>query len=133
MPCGVCLNRDGTEVIVVDGGNNRLAVFTPQGEFVRIVRGLGPLSSLDRPDDVAVGPSGEMVVSCWKQNRVLVFDAQGAFVRTHTGADETRGERSKLSLPSGVAFGGMGELYVVEFGGSRVRVFSDGDAAARGA
>uniref|UniRef100_A0A6U2A1H3 BTB domain-containing protein n=1 Tax=Hemiselmis andersenii TaxID=464988 RepID=A0A6U2A1H3_HEMAN len=130
MPCGVTVNHQGTEVIVVDGGNNRLAVFTPEGEFVRLVRGLGLLSALERPDDVAVGPSGEVVVSCWKQNKVEVFDAQGAYLRTHTGAEDTKEGRGRLCIPSGVALGAAGELYVVEFGGSRVRVFCDGVAAA---
>jgi DNA-binding beta-propeller fold protein YncE len=133
MPCGVALNHDGTEVVVVDGGNNRLAVFTPQGQLIRMIRAPGLLSSLERPDDVAVGPAGEMVVSCWKQNRVLVFDKQGSHLRTHTGAEETRDGRGSLCVPSGVALGSGGELYVVEFGGSKVRVFCDGGVAATGA
>ena len=72
-PRGLALTPDEYFLIVVDGGNDRVAVLRAlDGAWVRQLT--GPPGTLQNPVGVAVVPStGEVLVSDWVRNRVIRF------------------------------------------------------------
>eukprot|EP00058_Branchiostoma_floridae_P002414 XP_002587902.1 hypothetical protein BRAFLDRAFT_87290 [Branchiostoma floridae] len=65
-PTGICTDSLG-EIIVADSGNQRVQIFTRHGEFVRTVR------TGFKPEGLAVGPEGQLVVTDWYKDTVTVF------------------------------------------------------------
>jgi tripartite motif-containing protein 2/3 len=72
-PHGQCFMSGHRHVAVADCRNNRVSVFSVEGEFVRHV-GVG---ELDWPSGVACSAFDELVVADWGHNRVVVFSASG--------------------------------------------------------
>ncbi len=76
-PQGVCFMPDGDRhVAVADCWNDRVSVYSVEGEFVRHV-GVGVLK---RPRGVACSALGELVVADTDNKRVVVFNARGDIV-----------------------------------------------------
>ncbi|XP_035659421.1 tripartite motif-containing protein 2-like [Branchiostoma floridae] len=65
-PCGICTVSSG-HILVADFGTERVQIFTRHGEFVRTV----PTGF--RPECLAVGPEGQLVVTDWDKYTVTVF------------------------------------------------------------
>eukprot|EP00058_Branchiostoma_floridae_P002447 XP_002587935.1 hypothetical protein BRAFLDRAFT_87323 [Branchiostoma floridae] len=65
-PHGICTDSSG-HILVADYGNQRVQIFTRHGEFVRTVR------TGFRPECLAVGPEGQLVVTSWNSHTVTVF------------------------------------------------------------
>jgi DNA-binding beta-propeller fold protein YncE len=76
-PRGLCFMSGHRHVAVADCGNNRVSVFSVEGEFVRHV-GAGKLSS---PVGVTCSALDELVVADWGYLRVVVFSASGEMLR----------------------------------------------------
>jgi DNA-binding beta-propeller fold protein YncE len=73
-PCGLCFMSGDRRVAVVEQGNNRVSVFSIDGEFVRHV-GVGVLK---RPQGVACSAfDDELVVADTDNRRVVVFSDVG--------------------------------------------------------
>ena len=72
-PCGLALTPDENFLLVLDGGNRRVAVLRAlDGAWVRQLT--GPPGTLQSPEGVAVVPStGEVLVSDYICNRVIRF------------------------------------------------------------
>ena len=108
---------DDSLVYVADAYNSRIQVFRPNGNYVR--RSGGPLG-LGVPGTwkgwfhVATGltvAGGRVYVADFYNNRVQIFSDGGHYL----------GEaRDSLRLPTDVAVGPHGALYVVDFGHQRV-------------
>ncbi len=124
---GMCDNIRGLacdgsgKVYVADCGNNRIQVFTSDGEFVREFGNLGAdKGELDCPVSVAVDSTGIVYVSEQKKCRISLFTPGGRFV-TSIGR---RGCRpGEFERPGGIAVSADGTLYVCD-GNSRVQAFS---------
>jgi tripartite motif-containing protein 71 len=80
-PCGLCFMSGHRHVAVADCYNNRVSVFSVEGEFVRHV-GVG---ILHRPSGVACSAFDELVVADWGSNRVVVFIVSGEMLHTVGG------------------------------------------------
>ncbi|XP_078612436.1 uncharacterized protein LOC144882496 [Branchiostoma floridae x Branchiostoma japonicum] len=65
-PRGICVDSSGN-IIVADFGNKRLEMFTNRGKFLRHVT-----DSSGRPDGIAVGPDGELVVTEWNHTASII-------------------------------------------------------------
>jgi hypothetical protein len=80
-PCGLCFMSGHRHVAVADHWNNRVCVFSVEGEFIRHV-GVGKLSW---PNGVACSAFDELVVADHANNRVVVFSASGELLHTMAG------------------------------------------------
>jgi DNA-binding beta-propeller fold protein YncE len=77
-PCGLCFVAHDRHVAVADSGNNRVSVFSIDGEFIRHV-GVGALLS---PQGVAASAFDELVVADAGNGRVVVFSDAGDLLAT---------------------------------------------------
>jgi hypothetical protein len=77
-PLGLCFTHNDRHVAVADYTNNRVSVFSVEGEFVRHV-GAGELRS---PTSVACSAFDELVVADSGNDRVVVLSASGELVKT---------------------------------------------------
>lgn len=132
-------------VYAVETGASRL-ISIVDGK-VSVVAGSGP-GFADGPAEsalvmpylgLALLPDGSLAVADPGNYRIrrITFDAQGKPVRMHTlagsgefGEREGSGAKTDLVLPSALALGGDGSLYVAEAGAGRVRRLILGEAVA---
>jgi DNA-binding beta-propeller fold protein YncE len=137
-PGNLAIGAEGA-AYVADSKNNRVDVFSPQGNFLRafgegVVDGAealqvcttatsclqGKASSapggMNGPEDVAFGPDGQLYVADRDNNRIDILTPEGAFLRAF-------GE-GELEEPEGIGFGSTGELYVADTENDRVVVFT---------
>jgi DNA-binding beta-propeller fold protein YncE len=84
-PHGLCFVTEGRHVAVADHNNNRVSVFSMEGEFVQTV-GVGKLCG---PSGVACSAFNELVVADTRNSRVVVFSASGELHHTMAGGDFT--------------------------------------------
>ena len=129
------MGRDGI-VYVVDSGNHRVQVFSRDGEFLRKwgSKGSGDGQLLfpwgvmvDERGNVYITDTGSVQAtrltnlllheSTETNSRVQVFSSQGEFL----GRLGSRAIHFKL--PAGIARDELGNVYVSDWGGSRVQVF----------
>ena len=112
---------DDSLVYVADAYNHRIQVFRPNGEYVR--RWGGPLGLGGRGPfkgwfNVATGievSGGRVYVADFYNNRIQIFTDRGKYLGQVADS---------LSLPTDVAIGENGDLYVVDFGHKRVAHFA---------
>lgn len=123
-PLGLTVAPNG-ELYVVDAGAKRIAVYNPDGQFLRH---LGDPQALDRPTDVAVDFSRQRlyVVDTGGvdsiQHRIVVYDLNSGQLLQTIG---TRGEKDgEFNLPLQVAIAPDGTLFVVDSGNFRVQGFN---------
>jgi DNA-binding beta-propeller fold protein YncE len=76
--CGLCFINDDRHIAVADIRNNRVSVFSVDGQFIRHV-GVGVLNN---PRGVACSTVHELVVADSGNRRIAVFSASGDFIAT---------------------------------------------------
>ena len=143
-PRGVILDPAGN-LYVAEDDNSRVLEFNDplhspttdisasrvfgQPDFSASTCGVGP-TSLCNPDDVALGTSGQLIISDKGNNRLLVFDSPLA----NTVANQVIGQpdffsntaattASGLASPKGLAVDRAGNLYVTDEDNNRVLRF----------
>ncbi len=94
-PLGLCFMSRHSHVAVADCGNDRVSVFSVEGEFVRHV-GVGTLRS---PTGAACSAFDELVVADRGSSRVVVFRASGETLHTMG-----RGDFTGVAIHGGVIF-----------------------------
>ncbi len=135
-------------LIVVDSGNNRLQVFTPDGKFVGKCGSAGNRpGEFNQPWGITLDKDGNIFVADWKNHRVQKLTGQGkplmcigeygaieapddSYAVTYLGpyiaaASEKAGNPSpnKLNHPTDVAVDSDGDIYVADWGNHRVCIF----------
>ena len=110
---GIACDSTGN-VYVTDFGNTRIQVFTPEGEFLRIIgkRGHGE-GELYCPVGVAVDSKDLVYVSENGNQRISVFTSNGQFVTSRGG----------LNRPRGLTVDDCGLVYVCDTENKCVHVF----------
>jgi predicted membrane-bound mannosyltransferase/DNA-binding beta-propeller fold protein YncE len=127
-PRGIALDEDGA-IYVADTDRNRIAVFSPEGEFLR---GLGdpataPVgAALRQPWGLDVGPDGLVYVADTWNNRVAVLTSEGDLVRAwgHEGVPASDPSPEAMWGPRELKIGPDGLVYVADTGGKRIRVYT---------
>ncbi len=94
-PLGLCFMSGHRHAAVADWDNNRVSVFSVEGEFVRHV-GVGELS---RPSGVACSAFDELVVADYGTDRIVVFSVSGEMLHTMGG-----GNFSGVAMHGGTIF-----------------------------
>ncbi len=107
-PFGLCFMSGGRHVAVADHSNDRVSVFSVDGEFIRHV-GVGVLS---RPHGVAASAFDELVVADKGNRRVVVFNSAGDVVTTMA-----------VDAVMGVVIHG-GAVFAQSYGGQKCVVFT---------
>ena len=146
-PAGMVCEKNGN-VIVVDSGNNRLQVFTPEGKLVAKCgkAGIGD-GEFNQPWGITLDKDGNIFVADWKNHRVQKLSPQGQFlmkigsirrgcrIRTNAFAVTYLGpfvsslptsdypKAGLLNHPTDVAVDPDGDIYVTDWGNHRVCIF----------
>lgn len=130
-PLGLSVGPDGL-VYVAEEGNHRIAVFTPDGQFVYSFGEQGradqPGAYFERPHSVAIDPSGEiLVVDTWNY-LVRRFD-QELTQMTSWGRPLTQGFDAPALPDDGfwgprdIVIDDQSRVYIADTGNKRVRVY----------
>ncbi len=130
-PNGLDVDSAGNVYVAVTG-DNQVKKFTPTigsfqldttfngtGYIGRADKGTGTGNSeFNAPYDVAVSPSGQgIAVSDSGNSRIQQFGSDGTFLSSFGQAGSGIGQ---FSAPKGLTYDGMGYLYIVDSGNSRI-------------
>ncbi len=99
QPSDIAVRDDG-RVYVLDGVNNRIVVFTPNGEK-DFIFGTGE-SVLKRPMGIAIA-DGKVYIADSGQHRIVVFNLRGEFIKALPLAGELPPEPVALTVADGIA------------------------------
>lgn len=117
QPISSLANRDGS-IWVVAYGSNEILHYNVNGVVIKRVR--GPLNGFDRPMDIIRLQSGKLLVSEFAGDRLALLNEDGKFEK-YIG-EKGRGEGQVVG-PQYLAEDSYGNIYVTDFGNSRVVVF----------
>jgi len=125
-PKGIAITREGN-IVVSDTGNNRIIVFTPEGQHIKTFGSKGTENSqFNTPMGVAVGPDGSIYVIDNQNHRIQKFDSLYTHVQTLGGIKPGKGA-TDFYLPTGIAVSKeTGKIFVADSGNVRVTVFGGG-------
>jgi len=133
-PSGVAVDASGN-VYVADASNHSIRKISPQGAVTTLAGngttgfadGNGANARFDSPSGVAVDASGNVYVADRDNQRIRKISPQGA-VTTLAGSTQGfadgNGANARFSNPYGVAVDASGNVYVAEWGNSRIRKIS---------
>ncbi len=108
--------RDGL-LYVVDAFNNRVQVFTEQGQFVRVIADGTDGASLYYPYDIALTPDDRLLVVEYGGSRVTAIDLEGQLIgRFGTPG----GGENQLMTPWGLTVDSQGRLLICDTGNRRL-------------
>ena len=113
-PLNVTLNNH--LVYIADTWNNRISIYTMQGQLVRHIGGYGSgPGQFNYPSPVTFSPDGDMYVADFGSHRIQVLDANGQFKREFG--------KGELSSPRDLVITADGDVLVADQGNYRVAVF----------
>jgi sugar lactone lactonase YvrE len=123
-PVGVSIGPDG-QLYIADTWNQRVVVASELAENIFSLSTGWSVDgwygeSLDNKPYLAASPAGEVYVSDPESFRMLAFDAGGSFLYTWGSYGTAPG---RFTLPSGVAAGADGTVWVVDTASHRVMHF----------
>jgi sugar lactone lactonase YvrE len=136
FPSGVAVDSAGN-LYIADRGNRRIRKVTAAG-VISTVAGVGAAGSsgnanparaaqLDLPSAVAVDSAGNLYIADSNNNRIRRVTAAGV-ISTVAGrrtagfsGDAGPATAAQLNFPSGVAVDSAGNLYIADYGNSRIR------------
>ena len=111
-PVDLAMNCSEDKLFVTDFQNNRVQVFTPNGDFLKVF-GVFPGTNFEvkNPTGIYYTPIGHVIVSSYGTDRILVFDDEedGAFVSAIEGHYEGK---EWFSTPCGVIMRDNGQIVV---------------------
>jgi len=135
-PRNVALGPDGS-LYIVDQQNHSIRRVTPDGIITTVAGtgtsgfsgdgGLADQARLSFPSDVAFAPDGSLYIADVNNHRIrrvapggLISTVAGTGISSFSG-DGGPADQANLRLPSGVALGPDGSLYIADHGNQRIR------------
>lgn len=128
-PNSVAIMPDGN-LAIADTWNYRIAIYTPNGEFVRswgqpLTQGSGaptePTDGVWGPRDIAVDGDGNVYISDTGNKRVRMYNQFGEWLRDIGSGGSELGQ---LDEPSGLEVGPNNQLYVADTWNQRISLFA---------
>jgi trimeric autotransporter adhesin len=139
-PMGLALDSAGN-LYIADSGNNVVREVSKSGSITTVAGngsqgysgdgGAATAAALDQPEGVRVAPSGLLYIADTFNNRVRVVSggiiqtAAGTGVSSYSG-DGGLAATAGLFLPTDVATDSGGNLYIADYGNSRIRQVAQG-------
>lgn len=122
-PWGLAVAPDGN-VYVADTWNHRVQIFSPEGEFLRMIG-----SSAQDDEQIFWGPralafdrEGRLFIADTGNHRIAIYDRTGEFLGDFGGEGYDFGQ---LREPVGIAFDSDNRIYVADTWNHRVQVFEE--------
>lgn len=129
LPRDVAIGKDG-RLYVVDGGNFRIQVFSPQGEFVKSFGAVGKqFGQFARPKEIAADREGNLYVVDSAFGNFQIFSPEGELL-LFIGDRSERDGPAKYMLPSGIYVDEDGRVYMVDQWFRKIDVFRPAGLAA---
>ena len=119
-------------IFAADEFNNRVVIFNPDGSVAGEISGTGDPLPLNRPNGVAIGPDGAVVLADTWNYRVANYLLDGAqpVFQSAWGTPNQAGAAAQVEPvdgfwgPRDVAVDADGNVYVSDTGNKRVRVYT---------
>ncbi len=137
-PEGVAINASG-DIIVADAENHRIRRISPEGMVSTIAGGseqgsvnaTGINARFNRPSDVAINASGDIIVADRGNHRIRRIDSDNA-VTTIAGSSagfvNATGSNAQFNSPRGVAVEANGNIIVADQSNQRIRRINSSNA-----
>ena len=120
-PVDLSVNRTGDQLFITDSDNNRVQVFTPKGDFVRVFGNSVDIPfELQIPFGICVTPDDHVLITAVGTHSLLVFKDDGTFVSAIEGTYQ--GE-SRYSYPCGAVMMNNGQIVIADYYGNKLVVF----------
>ena len=122
LPRDATIAGDGN-LYIVDGGNFRVQVFTPDGEFVRAFGGVGRQGGqFSRPKGIGADADGNIYVADTAFGNFQIFNPEGRLLLAVGRRNSNHGP-ANFMLPAGLAVDEDGRVYMVDQYFRKVDVF----------
>jgi tripartite motif-containing protein 71 len=119
-PADVALS--GGKVYIADSFNNRIQVYTSNGNFLQTIGSYGSGNGqLQDPEGIAVNSQGNIYVADAGNSRIQIFSSDGTFLNT---LGSPGSEEGQFSYISDIAIDAQGRLYIADSGNNRIQIFS---------
>jgi len=122
LPRDATVGVDGN-LYVVDGGNFRVQVFSPEGAFLR---GFGEVGrqggQFSRPKGIGADADGNVYVADTAFGNFQIFDPEGRLLLA-VGRRDSRNGPANFMLPAGLAVDEDGRVYMIDQFFKKVDVF----------
>ncbi len=120
-PLGISISPSG-KVFVLDARNERLQIFTKDGQFIQKfgAKGSGQ-NELSFPISSSVSPNGWVYTADMSNNRIQVFTENGKFI---TNWGEKGANNGQFKHPVDITVDSNGTVFVADSGNNRIQVFT---------
>ncbi len=125
LPNNAMINVDGN-LYVVDGGNFRIQVFSPDGKFIKMIGSIGrQFGQFSRPKGIAHDKEGNIYVADAAFGNFQIFNIKGELLLFVGGRGS--GGPAQFFLPAGIAVDEDGRVYMADQFYRKIGVFRPTD------
>ena len=120
-PNDLALNSDENQLFVTDKCNDRVQVFTPSGQFLRIFGNFTVVPfKLLNPTGIYYTPDNHLLITSYSNELLFLFKEDGRFVSATKGIHK---RKRRFSCPCGVIMLENGQIVIASVNTHRLIVF----------